>query len=200
MELTRPETLPLALQTSCQRLSLLPDQRLFRRGDRAATIFVLVTGRIRCYRRTVEGREATLAVALSSQVLGEEALFSDRYLSSAIADTAAVLLAYPVEPLLGAIAQSPDLATCLLSLMGQKVQTLQTLLELRSIRSASLRVKQYLRYQAQDVQPIQIEGTWKTIAVELSLTPQTLSKALAQLEENGQIDRTPKGIYLPERA
>ena len=200
MELICPETLPSTLQTTCQKLTLVPDQRLFRQGDRAETVYVLVEGRLRCFRRTIENRDATLAVSLASSILGEEALFGDRYTTNAIADTATVLLAYPVAPLKAAIAQHPSLTTHLLSLIGKKVQTLQTLVELRSIRSATLRVQQYLQYQAQMALPIQIEGTWKAISTELSLTPQTLSKALAQLEQTEQIRRTPEGIDLREGA
>ena len=96
--------------------------------------------------------------------------------------------------------QEPGIANQLLMLVGQKVQSLQTLIELRSIRSATLRVQQYLRYRSRGLEPVRLEGTWKAIASELSLTPQTLSKALAQLEQTGQIERRPEGIYLPERA
>ncbi|MEO0540081.1 MAG: Crp/Fnr family transcriptional regulator [Cyanobacteria bacterium P01_A01_bin.105] len=200
MELTSPQALPSALRDSCKHLSLVPDQRLFRQGDRTALIFVVMEGRLRLCRRTLEGREATLAVVLDKGILGEEALFSERYMGSAIADTATQLLAYPAKVLLENITQHPPLATELLQLIGKKVQSLQTLLELRSIRSAALRVQQYLRYQSQANQAIHIEGTWKAVATELSLTPQTLSKALAQLEQTGQIDRKPEGIYLQDGA
>jgi len=200
MELMRPETLPTALQTSCQRLSLVPDQRLFRQGDRAKAVYILSEGRLRCCRSTAERQLMTLAVVNTSQILGEEALFSDRYLTSAIADTPTQLLAYPIQALESAIAQFPELGAHLITLIGQKVQRLQTLLELRSIRSAALRVQQYLQYQADGTQAVYIEGTWKAIASELSLTPQTLSKALAQLEKSGQIERQSNRIYLPEGA
>ncbi|MEM6352887.1 MAG: Crp/Fnr family transcriptional regulator [Cyanobacteria bacterium P01_D01_bin.14] len=200
MELIRPETLTSELQDCCQFISLVPDQRLFRQGDAATRIFLLTQGRLRLFRRTVEKREITLAVTVASGILGEEALFDKRYGNSAIADTTTQLIAYPIQPLRSAIVQEPGIANQLLMLVGQKVQSLQTLIELRSIRSATLRVQQYLRYRSQGLEPVRLEGTWKAIASELSLTPQTLSKALAQLEQTGQIERRPEGIYLPERA
>ncbi len=83
-------------------------------------------------------------------------------------------------------------------LLIRKNETLMVQLELRDIRAAHTRVLQYLRYMAEprEHKVVQFDRPLKEIANELGLTPATLSRALARLEQEGLISRQQKSVTL----
>lgn len=87
-----------------------------------------------------------------------------------------------------------------MSLLVKKHESFIRQLELRDIRAAHVRVLQYLRYLAEpsDARPfaphsnrtvVQFDRPLKEIAIDLGLTPATLSRALTRLEQEGVISR-----------
>jgi CRP/FNR family transcriptional regulator, dissimilatory nitrate respiration regulator len=81
-------------------------------------------------------------------------------------------------------------------LLVQKIHDLKVRLELRDLRKARDRLLQYLRYTAREQTIVTFDRPLKDIAIDLGLTPETLSRALTRLEREGEIERTQLQITL----
>ncbi len=93
----------------------------------------------------------------------------------------------------------PELAEDLRARLVEKIQSLEVSLELLQIRSAHLRLLQYLQYNAaasNNETVFNLDQTWKEIATELNLAPRTVSQALTRLESQGLITRQAESITL----
>lgn len=198
MDLLTPESLPPALRDGITYQELTVGQALFQQGDPALALFVVATGRLRLFRYTTEGKIVTFCVAQGGESFGEVALLSDIYTDSAVAEVASRVAVYPKQLLLNAMREHPNLAEDFMTLLVRKIQSLKFRLELRDIRLAHERVLQYLRHLAQpdSETSVDLDRPLQEIAGDLGLTPETLSRALAQLEQEGAIARYQRIIIL----
>ena len=193
-----PESLPPALRDGITYQELTDGQALFQQGDPASALFVVTTGRLRLFRYTTEGKMVTFYVARAGESFAEVALFSDVYTDNAVAEVASRVAIYPKRLLLNALREHPNLAEDFMTLLVRKIHALKFRLELRDIRSAHQRVLQYLRHLAQSDSEISVDldQPLGEIADDLGLTPETLSRALARLEQEGEIARYQRIIIL----
>ena len=85
-------------------------------------------------------------------------------------------------------------------LLIRKIQTLKVRLEWFNSRSAHERLLQYLRFLSENQTVVNLDRPLKEIAGELGFTPETLSRALARLEQQGAIARHGRSITLQNSA
>jgi CRP/FNR family transcriptional regulator, dissimilatory nitrate respiration regulator len=198
MNLLNLDSLPIELRNAVTVQSLAPGQVLYQQGDPANTFYVVETGRLKLVRYGEAERMTTLVIARPGEELAEIALFADVYPCTAIAEVASQVIAYPKQVLLSALRHYPDLAEDFMTMLVQRIQTLQIRLELRDIRASHERVLRYLRYLAQPGEQtiITFDRPLKDIAIDLGLTPETLSRALSRLERDGRISRSQQQIIL----
>lgn len=197
MNFSNPDSLPTPLREQVAYRDLAQGERLFRRGDAAKYIYILATGRIWLVRPTIENKNATLQFAKPGDILGENALFENTYLSSAIANVASKVIVYNRSCLSQIMNNHPDLVEDLLRRLILKIGYYQNSLELREIRAAHQRVVQYLRYAADpQLKIIHLDYPLQDIARQLGFTPATLSRALSKLEQDGFISRESNSIAL----
>ncbi len=205
MALLKPDTLPQALSQVARTRQLQPGQCLFRQGDPVTGFYILTTGRLRILRHTLGGDRILLEILGAGETVAESALFSESYACSAIAETLAQVILFSKPEVLALLPSHPELAECLMGMMAQKTLSLKRRLELRAIRAAHRRVLYYFQYlsQTEDPQeavPVVLDRPLKDVAADLSLTPETLSRALARLEKEGLISRFRDQILVRQRA
>ncbi len=215
MNLLNIDSLPSLLQNAATIYSFTAGQRLFRQGDRQNNFYIVETGRVKLVRYTIEGRMVVLQVVRRGESLGENTFISGAYSCTAIAEIASRTIVYPQSLLIQALLEYPELAEDLNYKLTRKIQSLKVSLELLQVRSAHLRLFQYLQYNAafsnnQTVVntsigyagetpaslSVNLDQPWKEIAAELDLAPRTVSRALARLEYEGRITRQADSIIL----
>ena len=198
--LLKPDCLPHGLSKAVRFRNLAAGQTLFRAGDSASDLFVVETGRIKVFRCTSEDKLVTLELARAHESLAEAALFLENHACTAIAEVNSRVIIYPKQALLAVLCDLPELAEELMEQMVRKIQSLEISLELRDIRAAHQRVLRYLRYLAkyQKQRVVSFDRPLKDIAGELGLTPETLSRALSRLENDGAITRDQRLITLKD--
>lgn len=198
MDLLTLESLPVELQNAIVHRDLAPGETLFAAGDSALSFFVVETGRVKLLRYTSGDKEVTLQIAESGDSVAEIALFSETYSCTAVAQMNSRVIVYPKQLLLSAICNNPDLAEDFMAMLVRKIQDLKIRVELRDIRAAHERLLRYLQYQTQSGEQtvVNFDRPLKDIAADLSLTPETLSRALTRLERDGMITRTRLQITL----
>lgn len=203
MDLLTIDSLPSLLQDATTIYSFAAGQRLFRQGDRSSNFFIVESGRIKLVRFTIEGRMVVLQVVRRGESLGENTFVSNAYSYTAIAEVESRAIAYPQPLLTEALDEYPELAENLREKLIEKIQSLKVSLELLQIRSAHLRLLQYLQSKAaaSDNQTVvNLDQPLKEVATELDLTPRTISRALTKLESEGRIIRQANSIITRNQA
>ena len=170
---------------------------VFRQSDPATAIFVVETGRVRLARVQADGTPLILHVAGAGESFAEASLSATQYHCDAVAEADSVVLALPKTDLLAALAADPAECLALMLALAAQVRDLRARLELRNIRSATERVLSWLRLNASGNPPrILIRRSWTQIADELGLSREVVYRALAALEQRGQIRRDLSLVWL----
>ncbi|MGV2827313.1 Crp/Fnr family transcriptional regulator [Myxosarcina sp. GI1(2024)] len=196
MSLLTVEQLPLKLQQTATHRTLVSGQIFFQQHEATKAVFILETGRIRLVSFSQQ-QIVTHYYIEAGESFAETALFSDTYACSAIAELPSRVTVIDKELLRQALRDSFELADLYMRQLSDRFETVKTLLELRSIRSARERLLQYLtRQQKFDRRTVVLQRPLKDLATELNLSPEAVSRTLSRLQEEGIITRKPRSITL----
>ena len=194
MDKTTPDTLAHWLDglpdSVRQTRALAAGEPLFRQGQRATAIFLVVHGRVRLVRHLVDGTLVTVHTARAGDTLAEAAAFATHYHCDAIAAVPTGVIAYSADAAREALERDPGAALVLARLLADSVRDLRMRLALRTIRSARERVLTWLKLQPDDGSgSVSPQQPWTAVAAEIGLTHEALYRALAALEREGVIQR-----------
>ncbi|MGK7952658.1 MAG: Crp/Fnr family transcriptional regulator [Xenococcaceae cyanobacterium] len=198
MELLSLDSLPPNLRDSVSIRKLVTGQKLFQAGDLAKSFFIIETGRFKLIRYLDNSNVVNLEFAQTGEILGDRSFFSEMYDTSAIALVNSTVIVYPKQIFRSSLREYPDLAADFIAILVKKIQSLQINLELHKIKPASERLLQYLKYTATDNDRniVRLDRPYQEIALELGFTPETFSRALLKLEQEGSIERRCDRIVL----
>lgn len=174
---------------------------LFARGQRAAWFYVVLVGWVKIFRTTAEGRESVVHVFTRGESFAEAAIFAGGdYPVSASAATPARLLAVPADPFLSVLEEEPRVARNMLAAMSRHLRELVMALEQLQAHSASQRLATFLL----DLMPsddasadLHLPIDKGLIAARLGMKPETLSRALAALREEG-LEIRGEHVHVPD--
>ncbi|MBD1848003.1 Crp/Fnr family transcriptional regulator [Cyanobacteria bacterium FACHB-63] len=197
IDFSNVDQLPIQLQSVLTYQVLETGEHLFHQGEVATTLFAIKTGRVRLLHYTESGQVLNHYQVMVGEVLAEVILFLDHYACSAIAAERTEVLVFPKPAFLAALQHSPNFATSFMAQIAQRLHITKVMLELRGIHSARDRVLHYLRFIIPpDQKSIVLEQPLKAIAYDLGISPESLSRALTQLENEGMIERDKRSLRL----
>lgn len=197
MLLTLTDLPPELHQATVQR-RLTTGQILIQQGEPSDFIFWVKTGQMRLVSFTEE-QMVTHYFVDAGEFFSESSLYFDSYGCTAMAEMPTEIIAIPKEVFSTVLDQSPPLSAKYLATLTHRFQSVKTLLGLRGIRSARERLLHYLmqrRSPGEDT--IILEKPLKAIASELALTPESLSRLLTRLSNEGVIERKRRTITISQ--
>ena len=172
-------------------------QVLFRLGDPTAGLYQVVRGTVRLVRVDSSGREAILYIAKAGETFAEASLFSPVYRCDAIAATRCTVEFYAKSAVLAVLRSDHHAAEGFMATLAHQVMSLRAGLQLRGVRSARARVRDFLALNAgADGCTVELSGTAKDMAAELGLTHEALYRALARMSARGEISRGKRTIKI----
>ena len=158
---------------------------LFREGDQASGIHVLLSGKLKSSRYLAGGHEIVMHFISPGEVFGEVPAFLGRsYPASAQAVEDSEIFTLPVRAIERLIAREPGIAMRIFRGMSRKLVVLLDRIEAQKGFRAEERITRYLLSHA-DRKVIESGGTYrlpatkKMWAAELGLQPESLSRSLA---------------------
>lgn len=170
---------------------------IFHQGDAAEYLFVMLSGWVKLTRSTAEGEEALLSLFTRGDVFAEAALFHGAaYSLTAQAAEDARVLAIPAAVLKSRATSNPDIMSRMLASQSREIQNLQRQAEQMVIMKAPQRVACLLLQLSSHM--IGKGGTFtfpydkSLAAARLGMTPETFSRALAQLKPLGVVTSGPE--------
>lgn len=163
---------------------------LFDEGEYADKLHIVLSGTVEVY-STCRGREWGLFLMNSGDVLMPVAvMYSEPYLSSARAVTASRLLLLDAERVRTVAASSADFAIRLgRSTAAQLRMTMRQVLELKC-RNAAQRLGSFLlKLSDREGVAAELPMPKRNLAARIGMTPETLSRTLQVLADNGLVVR-----------
>ena len=177
------EAAALALVNRARRRSFAPREALFREGEQAHGIFVVLDGKVRVV-RTSRGRRHVLHTELRGGTLGEAPFFDhEPYPVSAIAWTPVAALYMDRGCVERAVRSCPEIALFFLSRLAGRVRLLLDRVDRLATASVGTRMCVYLLEQAERSNGSIVSITQESLAEELGTVREVVMRALQSLRK-----------------
>jgi CRP-like cAMP-binding protein len=181
------------LATAVSR-QLSPGERLFTHGERAGQFFLVRRGCVKLYRLSPEGDEKIMRLIRPSQTFAESILFMDapQYPVHGEGVEAAELIAFDRETFLAILRESFPTCLAVMAQMTRRIQAHWDEIETLALQNSRYRVVHYLLgllpQTAQGRVTVTLPARKMVIAAHVAVTPETLSRTLRGLSDEGLIE------------
>jgi CRP/FNR family transcriptional regulator len=173
---------------------VLAGSLLFAEGQPLQHLYCVAAGSFKCTQTDLEGYEQVLGFGLHGDVLGLDALYEHKHLSSAVALEDSSVAVLPLRELLAASHCVPAIERLLLRATGAELLHRGDAQYLMSAPSSEVRVARFLLHFAQRQLAMGHSGrrlllrmTRRDIASALGVAHETVSRALTSLARDGCI-------------
>jgi CRP-like cAMP-binding protein len=191
------------LAAATTRRTLARGETLFRKGDAATGMYVVVYGEIKLIASTPARGPRLSGVVGPGRSFGEPVMFLERpTMVEAQAASDALLLHLPKAAVFEEIERNPKFARRMIAGLSQRVESLVHELEHQALGSGSERLCAYLlrlgRGQADPI-VITLPAAKAEIASQLNLTAEHFSRILRELAQSGLLKIEGRKITVPSR-
>lgn len=175
---------------SAVRRSIGKGEAIIYEHDPAVAFFVVVSGKVKVYKLSSDGKEQILLLAGEGDSFAEAAMFSGgQYPASAQALVDTELIVLNRDRFLNLLRQNPDLALNMLARMSQLLHKLTDLVESLSLDDVTTRLAHFLIDRIDDKTEggspvLELDEKKSVLAALLGTIPETLSRSLAKLSKD----------------
>lgn len=174
-------------------------QPIFNQGEEATHFFIVESGEVQVYKLSAEGKEMILHLFGPGEVFAEVPVFNNfpNYPASALCRKPTQLLAIEGPAFRQLLTEQPEIALAMLSVFAMRLHQFSHTIEDLALRSVDARLARYL-LTLSELSPgsphLVIQK--KTVAAILGTIPETLSRALKKLVQEGLIEMQGSQITL----
>ena len=169
---------------------------LFSDGEEARGFYVILSGKIKLYKVSAEGKEQILHIVSAPDAFAEAALFLEgSYPAFAEALTDCQLLFFPKRDFIRLIEKNPQLSINMIVTLSHYLKRFASLIEELSLKEVSSRVAKYLidlqmksTKEGKSPKEVELDLSKTQLALKLGTISETLSRTLAKMRAKGIID------------
>ncbi|PAU82443.1 Crp/Fnr family transcriptional regulator [Halovibrio salipaludis] len=193
------------LGESIRLVKLRRGQVLYKQDSPAYEFFYVVSGRLRLYRLDTTGQERTLDSHGPGEVFADVMIYADpaRYVAYAEPLRRTELLAIPTDRFRAILERNPAYSQLLLRQYASRMVQRFRDLEVMTVRRGVQRVMRYLLEFVPDNQRYNIEVELplpqNQIATRLAMQPETLSRLMRDMAEEGVFELRRGRLFIPDR-
>lgn len=175
------------LSQQMRRFEYLQGAVLFLEGETSEGLWIVEEGAIKISKLNSEGTEYILHLIAEGNTFNDiAALDGSSYPATASALSDAVCWVIPYSTIQNVLQQYPSAAQVAIKMLTTRVRSLVEELEALALYSVTARLARYLLKQAESASSE--DGiTRAAIAAHLATTPESISRSLRSLEQNGAI-------------
>lgn len=169
-----------------------PDKNeiLFIQGAQASSLYIVLSGWVKLFRETGDGKEAITRLCTHGDLFGEAVLYNDAvYPFGAQAASEAIILRIPADIIRTRVREDGEFSTRLMREVGQRLKALELHMENLTVMTAPQRVGCFLlklcRGKERSDINILLPYDKNLIATYLGMELATFSRTLAQLRDIG---------------
>ena len=183
--------------------SYVKGESIFTEDEQATGFYVVVSGRIKVFKLSSEGREQILHIFGPGEVFGEVPVFAGKkFPASADTMEASRILFFPRDSLIRLIEKNPSIALNMLAVLSMRLRRFTSMIDDLSLREVPGRLAKHLLYlseQKQNSHDLELSITKGQLASLLGTIPETLSRILTKMTEQGIIESDGRKIRILER-
>ncbi len=177
--------------------------QIFSEGLDATAFFIVVSGKVKIYKLSPDGKEYTLHIHGPGDPVAEAAIFDAMvYPASCMALEDTALVRISREGILKLIKEHPDLALKMMSGYSKRLRHFVAKIEELSLKDIKSRLAGYLLENSiveNGVTICKLKYSKKELSSLLGTIPETLSRALAFLKQKKLIVEKNNTIIIPDR-
>lgn len=166
------------------------DETIFQEGDTATVFHIVLSGQVKIYKLSREGKEFILHLFGAGEIFAEVPIFSGfpAYPANAICLKDCRLLAIHGEEFRALVREVPDIGLHMLSVFARRLHQFSHIIEDLSLRNVESRLARYLLSVSEN-SPDQalIRVQKKTLSAIIGTIPETLSRTFRKLSDDGLI-------------
>ncbi|HYR02607.1 MAG TPA: Crp/Fnr family transcriptional regulator [Syntrophobacteria bacterium] len=178
-------------------------QTVFSAGDEASGFYVVVSGKVKVFMLSPDGKEQILHIFGAGEAFGEVPMFAGgQFPASAEALEKSRIFFFPRKDFLCLLHRDPSLAVNMLSTLSRMLRQLTRLIENLSLKEVPSRLAAYLVYLSdRNKTPgeVDLDIAKSQLASLLGTIPETLSRILNKMSTQGLIDVQGRKILLLDR-
>jgi len=165
---------------------------VFFEGEEGAGFFVVLTGRVKVFKASPEGKEQILHMFEKGECFGEVAVFTGQgYPANAQSESKSSLLYFPRAGFVELIRKEPSLALNMLAVLSMRLRRFAGLIEGLSLKEVPGRLAAYLLFLSEkekDARDLKLDISKGQLASLLGTIPETLSRILNKMNRLGLIE------------
>jgi CRP/FNR family transcriptional regulator len=180
---------------------------LFSDGEETRGFYVILSGKVKIYKISPEGKEQILHVVSAPDAFAEAALFLEgTYPAFAEALSDSQLLFFPKKDFIQLIEKNPKLSINMIVTLSQYLKRFALLIEELSLKEVSSRIAKYLidlslksSKEGKSNKEVELDLSKTQLALKLGTISETLSRTLAKMKAKGIIDVKKNRILILNR-
>ncbi|MGH9604890.1 MAG: Crp/Fnr family transcriptional regulator [Terracidiphilus sp.] len=196
------------LAKNSRERSLTRGEILFSKGDKANGLFVVVSGMLRAFRQTRDGREQTMHVEGPGATLAEVPVFDGgTYPSTVQAETDSVVLFVPRQSMRLFLTENPEAALAALAVLARRLRKVSGLAEQLALKDVAQRLAVMLAKEAVSQAGELTDGIsfslplpHQSIAARLGSVREVITRQLHKLIDDGVISARGRRITVLDAA
>jgi CRP/FNR family transcriptional regulator, dissimilatory nitrate respiration regulator len=179
-------------------------QTIFLEGEEGSGFYVVITGKVKIYKLSADGKEQILHILGPGEPFAEVPVFAgQRFPANAEALEESRLFFFPRAGFLELIRRHPSLALNMLAVLSRRLRQLAGLVEDLSLKEVPARLAAYILYSSdrqQGASEFELEIAKGQLASLLGTIPETLSRILAKMVKEGLIESSGPRITILDKA
>jgi CRP/FNR family transcriptional regulator len=180
---------------------------LFGEGEEAKGFYVILSGKVKLYKISPEGKEQILHVVSAPEAFAEAALFLEgNYPAFAESLSDSQLLFFPKRDFVQLIQRNPQLSINMIVSLSQFLRKFASLIEELSLKEVSSRVAKYLidlslksAKEGKNPKEVDLDLSKTQLASKLGTISETLSRTLLKMKTKRVIDVKKNRILILNR-
>ena len=179
-------------------------QTIFEEGEEGSGFYVVLSGRVKIFKLSLDGKEQILHILTTGEPFGEVPVFAgEKFPAHAQAMEDSRVFFFPRPAFVDLVKKNPSLALNMLAVLSRRLRKFSSLIEDLSLKEVPGRLAAYLLYLAEGKKgksEVILEISKNQLASLLGTIPETLSRILAKLTREGFIKPNgPRQIQLLDR-
>jgi len=180
---------------------------LFSDGEEAKGFYVILSGKVKLFKVSPEGKEQILHIVSAPDAFAEAALFLEgTYPAFAEAMTDSQLLYFPKRDFIQLIEKNPQLSINIIVTLSHFLKRFASLIEELSLKEVSSRVAKYVvdlsiksSKEGKSPKEVELDLSKTQLALKLGTISETLSRTLAKMKAKRIIDVKKNRIIILNR-
>ncbi|MFH0933004.1 MAG: Crp/Fnr family transcriptional regulator [Nitrospirota bacterium] len=190
------------LESSTSLKKVGKGEQIFSEGLDASAFFIVVSGKVKIYKVSPDGKEHTLHIHGPEDLVAEAAIFDSMlYPASCMALEDSTLIRISREGFLNLIKRHPELSLKMMSSYSKRLRQFVSKIEELSLKDIKSRLASYLLENStveNGTTVCRLKYSKKELSSLLGTIPETLSRSFAFLKQKGLIVEKDSLIIIPD--